>query len=215
MTEEILTREYGDGTRLIESIRDEAARRISALDEEAGKELRRIESECEAEIQAFALEQERQTDKEIAKAIAIIRNRVAIEKRKMRLNAVEDFMRAMVREAVSGFVTENRVGYISFLENAISKTLTVTGGHDLVIRLCPKDAGLETRLHDYITGKTGYRGRVSFTTDDTLSDRGIVIQDKKEGVSYNYTVDRIVDRAYDEIRKEVSAIVQEHIKDSD
>ncbi|HOO70326.1 MAG TPA: V-type ATP synthase subunit E [Spirochaetota bacterium] len=215
MIEEILTREYGDATRLIESIREEAARRISALDEEAAKEVQRFQSECDAEIQAFAAEQERQTDKEIAKAIAIMKNRVAIDKRKMRLNAVEDFMRTMVMKAVSGFVTENPDGYISFLENAISETLHGADGRDLLIRLCPKDAGLETRLHDYITGEAGYRGSVSFIVDDKLSGRGIVIQDEKEGVSYNRTVDRIVDRAYDEIRKEVSSIVQEFIKDPD
>ncbi len=204
-------REYGDPARLIESIREESARRIGLLEQEAQAEIQRIDEECAGEIRSFREVRESETDGEIERAVYIMKNRAVIEKRKLRLNAVEEFMRIMVKEAVSCFVEKDREGYVNFLKKEITGALTDREWGNVVIHLRPEDAGIESEILNAIGRENISCEKIVFSVDNAAPGGGAVIEDVNQGLSCNRSLDRIVARAYDEIRKEVAAIVQKHV----
>lgn len=204
-------REYGDPARLIESIREESARRIGLLEQEAQAEIQRIDEECAGEIRSFREVRESETDGEIERAVYIMKNRAVIEKRKLRLNAVEEFMRIMVKEAVSCFVEKDREGYVNFLKKEITGALTEREWGNVVIHLRPEDAGIESEILNAIGRENISCEKIVFSVDNAAPGGGAVIEDVNQGLSCNRSLDRIVARAYDEIRKEVAAIVQKHV----
>jgi len=204
-------RQYGDPARLIESIREESARRIGLLEQEVQAEIQRIDEECAGEIRSFREARESETDGEIERAVYIMKNRAVIEKRKLRLNAVEEFMRIMVKEAVSGFVQKDREGYVNFLKIEILAALAGREWGDVVIHLRPEDAGIESEILDAIERADIRCGKIVFAVDNAATGGGAVVEDVSRGLSCNRSLDRIVARAYDEIRKEVAAIVQKHV----
>jgi len=204
-------RQYGDPARLIESIREESARRIGLLEQEAQAEIQRIDEECAGEIRSFREVRESETDGEIERAVYIMKNRAVIEKRKLRLNAVEEFMRIMVKEAVSCFVEKDREGYVNFLKKEITGALTEREWGNVVIHLRPEDAGIESEILNAIGRENISCEKIVFSVDNAAPGGGAVIEDVNQGLSCNRSLDRIVARAYDEIRKEVAAIVQKHV----
>ncbi len=204
-------RQYGDPARLIESIREESARRIGLLEQEAQAEIQRIDEECAGEIRSFREARESETDGEIERAVYIMKNRAVIEKRKLRLNAVEEFMRIMVKEAVSCFVEKDREGYVNFLKKEITGALTEREWGNVVIHLRPEDAGIESEILNAIGRENISCEKIVFSVDNAAPGGGAVIEDVNQGLSCNRSLDRIVARAYDEIRKEVAAIVQKHV----
>ncbi|MBP7737725.1 MAG: hypothetical protein KA369_17210 [Spirochaetes bacterium] len=211
MNEETIIAEYGDPSRLMASIREKADLAIRAIEEQTGKEIAQAEKDYIDEMKAFIDARKHETDKEIEKAIYIMKNRAAIEQRKLQLNAVEDFIRAMVPEAVEDYIKSDAGGYLSFLKKIIDETLPGFQGDVVAVHLCPRDGALEHEIRNFIIADNRWSGSVSIVIDESMAMGGLVLENAKEGIIYNYSIERCVSRSYDSIRKEVMTIVRKHM----
>ncbi len=212
MSEEKIIGEYGDPSRLMESIREEADYAIRSMQEQTGKEIAQAEKDFDDEMRSFSDDRKRETGAEIERAIYIMKNRAAIEKRKLQLNAVEDFIQVMVKEAVEDYVKNNTEGYLAFLKKIIAEILPGVRGNDITVHLCPGDAALENTVRNFITRDNAWQGTVNPVIDKAITMGGLILENMKEGVLYNYSLERCINRSYDSIRKEVVSIVRKHIQ---
>lgn len=212
MEREAAIREYGDASRLIDSIREETRRAVGAIQEQTERDVAQAERESAEEIRSFGDARRRETDAAIENAIYMMRNRAAIEKRKLRLNAVENFLRLMVDEAVSDYVKNNPAGYLAFLKKSAGAALAGMPGRDIKVHLRPGDAGIGNEMRDFIVGEQSWKGAVDFVADEALAMGGIILENRNEGILHNISMARLVSRKYDAIRKEAVKIVERHIR---
>ncbi|MBN1496327.1 MAG: V-type ATP synthase subunit E [Spirochaetes bacterium] len=208
MDEEVIIREQGDASGLIRSIRDETDRRIAEIQKRTQDEIAKREKEYAEEIRKFREAGRIETDRAIDNAIYMLKNRAALEKRKLRLNAIEEFIRSMVDETVSDFIKNDPEGYLSFLKKTIGAAMPDIRGHDITIHIGTHDASLEGELRAAVTQDSAGGQDVTVTIDPALAGGGVILESGSEGISYNFSMARIVSRKYDEIRKEGVKIVQ-------
>ena len=70
--------------------------------------------------------------------------------------------------------------------------------------------GLEgINIKETIMQKAGHSPDISIAADKGITQGGAIVIDKERGLYYNSTVERIVYRKYDEIRKKVLNILSE------
>jgi len=70
--------------------------------------------------------------------------------------------------------------------------------------------GLEgINIKETIMQKTGHSPDISIAVDKGITQGGAIVVDKESGLYYNSTIERIVYRKFDEIRKEVLNILSE------
>lgn len=201
-------KEYGNASQLIDSIREDTGRTIGSLLEQTGREVAEAEREFAGEMRSFGEAQKRETDAAIENAIYIMKNRAAIEKRKLHLNEVESFIRLMVDEAVADYVTNNPAGYLAFLKRTTGDLLPGVRGSDITVHLRREDAGLEDEMRKFIVIEKAWKGAVDFVFDEAMAAGGVILENRKEGIWYNVSMERYIGRKYDTIRKEVSKIVE-------
>ncbi len=204
-------REYGDAAGLIAAVREETARRIEALKKRTDDEARRMEEAFNEELRRFAEEQKEETERRISAEIDIIGNRTAIEKRKLRLNITEEYVRSLIGEAVRAVMENDRTRYTTFVCDTAAEVLSSRPAGDAIVRLAPGDASLEKEIRDAVALR-GFTGRIEFAPDEKLAGGGIVLEDREMGVVYNYSMDRITYREYETIKREVLKIMEPYTR---
>jgi len=208
-------RDYGDAAGLIESIREESARRVDAINDRARQTIEDAGAARDREIGEFRDSHRRETDLAIAREIAMMRNRAAIERRKLLLNAAETYIRSAVVGAVEDFRMQKEA-YTAFLADAIAEVIagppTGEGPYpgSVTVWLTAGDAALEEALRRDLAGRAPGGGGIQFRTGAPGTGRGAVIEDTASGVTYNLTLDRIVYRKYDRIRNEALKILEKY-----
>lgn len=212
MTEEAIIGEYGNPSRLMESIREGADLEIQSIKEKTENEILKAEKDFADEMKSYNDARKRETDAEIGNTIYIMRNRAAIEKRKLQLNEVENFIQVAVKETVGDYIADNPTGYTAFLKKLIIDVLSGIKAKDVMVHLGPGDAAVENYIRDFIASNNVFEGTVNFIIDDTITMGGMIMENMADGIVYNYSMERYISRKYDTIRKEVAGIVQKHVQ---
>lgn len=203
-----------DEKGLVKAIKETSDREIRAIREKAEEEIKRLKDNNEADIEELKKQIGDETNNKIDREISKIKNRALIEKNKLKLGNIEDYIAAITEEAVRDLRESNNEEYMLFLVDAIAEAVLkiyeegITTEVEIPVHISEKDAGIE-KLKDAVTEKTGNSAGINVIVDDEVRKGGAIVVDKTRGVYYNSTIDRIVFRKYEQIRKEVASILIE------
>ena len=199
-----------DGTGLISSLRENSAGKIDGIKQQAEDEIKKLERSYISDIEELKKKIDDETSSKIDQELSKIRNRALIEKKKLRLRIIEDFIATMIEEAIDELRSRGKDRYKEFLLDSIDESLSQITGGEALVYISEEDMGLEgMNIEETIMQKTGHSPDISIIVDKDITQGGAIVFDKERRLYYNSTIERIVYRKYDEIRKEVLSILAE------
>ena len=199
-----------DETGLINSLRENSASKIDVIKQQSDCEIDELNERYVSDIEKLRKKMNDETSSKIDQELSKIRNRALIEKKKLRLQIIEDFIATMIEEAIGELRSTGKDRYIGFLLDAVDESLSQIKGGKALVYISEEDMGLEgINIKETIMQKTGHSPDISIAVDKGITQGGAIVVDKERGLHYNSTIERIVYRKYDEIRKEVFNILSE------
>jgi vacuolar-type H+-ATPase subunit E/Vma4 len=200
----------GDETGLINSLRENSATKISVIKQQADDEINKLNKGYISEIEKLKKEIDDETSSKIDEEVSKIRNRALIEKKKLHLRIIEDFVATMIEEAIGELRRSSKDRYKEFLLDSVDASLSQIEGGEALVYVSEEDMGLEDiNIKEAIMRKAGHSPDISIAVDKGITQGGAIVVDKERGLYYTSTIERIVYRKYDEIRKEVLSILSE------
>jgi len=199
-----------DGTGLISSLKENSAGKIDGIKQQAEDEIKKLERSYISDIEELKKKIDDETTGKIDQELSKIRNRALIEKKKLRLRNIEDFIATMIEEAIDELRSSGKDRYKEFLLDSVDESLSQITGGEALVYISEEDMGLEgMNIKETIMQKTGHSPDIRIVVDKDITRGGAIVFDKERGLYYNSTIERIVYRKYDEIRKEVLGILAE------
>ena len=199
----------GSASGLISEIRTEGEKRVKEIDERMRNEIMEMEDALKVELEEYEREVLEDTRSKIYSEKNKIENRSMVERKKARLNVINEIIDCMIDRALHEFVFKNREKYENFLKDSIIYSLSkITGGKILILI-----SGRDLPLKDEILGHSGkiFSGKqeIKIEIDETIKMGGCVIIDEENKISYNTTLDRRVERMYETVRREVFILLSQ------
>lgn len=202
--------ESGNPELLIESIRQAAVDAVKSIEKRTDEEIQAMQREAKTEIDNFRNKIESDSEKSIQKEQAKINNRLNLDKKKLYLNEVNQFMEDIIKASIEEF-TQNREAYSSYLLRNIMQCVERNGLREFNIFLSEKDMDitdkLSSNLHD--NPKTA---QMTLKIHQEEFCGGFIIEDIVSGLSYNYTIERVIYRHKELIRKEMMKLMKDYRK---
>ncbi len=199
-----------DEKGLINSLRESSAHKKSVIMQQAEDEISKLERSYISDIEELKKKINDETTSKIDQELSKIRNRALIEKKKLQLRIIEDFIATLVEEAIGELRKSGKDRYKEFLLDSVDESLSQIKGGEALVYISEEDMGLEgINIKETIMQKAGHSPDISIAADKGITQGGAIVIDKERGLYYNSTVERIVYRKYDEIRKKVLNILSE------
>jgi vacuolar-type H+-ATPase subunit E/Vma4 len=194
-----------DKTPLESSIREESERAIRAIKEMEVSEIRKLDEACAIEIENFSKKSEAEIDAKIEQELSRVENRGILERKKLKLRIIEDFINHLVDEAVKGMRNDQR--YKKFLSDTVCDTVGQIQTR-AEIRLKKEDIVLKKEIMDSLKA-TGRNRDIGIKEDSTITWGGCIVHDEQGGRIFNNTIERIYFRKSPAIRQEIVRILKE------
>ena len=208
--EELSSNTNIDSKGLIGSIRDDSAHKISLIMDKAEIEIKRLKEACDSDIEKLKKKSDDETVRNIKNEISRIKNRALTEKNKLKLRNIEDFIKSMIDRAIRELRGTGRERYEEFLIGMISESLSRIRGKRALITISEEDKGLvEGWFAENRMNRAEYEGDVTIQVDNGITQGGAIVFDQDNRLYYNGTIERVVYRKYDQIRKEIVSVISE------
>lgn len=199
-----------DGAGLINSLRKSSAHKKTVIMQQADDEIRKLERSYISDIEEIKKKIDDETTSKIDQELSKIRNRALIEKKKLKLRIIEEFIATMIEEAIRELRSSGKDRYKRFLLDSVDESLSKIKGGEALVYISEEDVMLEgTNMKETIMKKAGHSPDISVVVDKGITQGGTIVFDKEKGLYYNSTIERIVYRKFDEIRKKVLNILSE------
>jgi vacuolar-type H+-ATPase subunit E/Vma4 len=199
-----------DEAGLINSIRESSAHKKTVIMQKADDEIRKLERSYISDIEKLKKKINDETTSKIDQELSKIRNRALIEKKKLQLRIIEDFIATMIKEAIRELRSSGKDRYKEFLLDSVDESLSHIKEGEALVYISEEDMMLEgTNIKETIMQKAGHSPDISIVVDKGIAQGGAIVFDKERGLYYNSTIERIVYRKFDEIRKKVLNILSE------
>ena len=192
---------------LVEYMNSETESRIAEINRAADEDIRRIEETVRAEILQFISEQEKESNRHIENERFKIQNRLFIEKKKLVLHVMDSFMEKITAEAVDSLPGND--GYYDFLVRIILEPFKDMKGPGVTVKVSERDLAYSGMILDSIR-ESGFPFKTEIKKDERIKAGGAVIIDGESGVVFNNSIERIVYRKTDVIRKEIFTLLEEY-----
>lgn len=194
-----------DKTPLESSIREESERAVRAIKEMEASEIKKLDDACTAEIETFRKKSEGETDARIRQKLTRLENRGILERKKLKLRIIEDFINHIVDEAVKGMRNNQR--YKRFLSDTICDTVGQIQTR-AEVRLKKEDLVFSEEIMDSVKA-AGRTPDIIIKEDSTITWGGCIVHDEQGNRIFNSTIERIYFRKAFSIRQEIMRILQE------
>jgi len=199
-----------DEAGLINSLRESSAHKKTVIMQQADDEIKKLERSYISDIEKLQKKINDETTSKIDQELSKIRNRALIEKKKLQLRIIEDFIATMIEEAIRELRASGKDRYKEFLLDSVDESLSQIKGGEALVYISEEDMMLEgTNIKETIMQKAGHSPDISIVVDKGIAQGGAIVFDKERGLYYNSTIERIVYRKFDEIRKKVLNIFSE------
>jgi len=199
-----------DEAGLINSLRESSAHKKTIIMQQADDEIKKLERSYISDIEELRKKINDETTSKIDQELSKIRNRALIEKKKLQLRIIEDFIATMIEEAIRELRSSGKDRYKEFLLDSVDESLSQVKGKKALVYISEEDMMLEgTNIKETIMQKAGHSPDISIALDKGITQGGAIVFDKERGLYYNSTIERIVYRNFDEIRKKVLNILSE------
>jgi vacuolar-type H+-ATPase subunit E/Vma4 len=188
---------------LEESIRKESEEAILAIREKEALELQQLEADCTAEIEAFRKKTEAEDRSKLEQERSRLQNKALLERKKLNLRGLDDFMGRMVKEAVKIMMTDPR--YRKFLlERVRDAAGEIKGGIEVFLK--KEDLAFEQEIVKAARGRRR-NPDVELREDPAIQWGGCAVRDGSNGRIFNSTTERIYYRKSPMIRREIMKIL--------
>lgn len=195
MNSEIFLR--NDPSTLIESIRESVRRQLEEIEAQTDAEILNLENEINMEIEEFRSEQEKKyavfSEREEGRG----ENVFSIKLKKQKLGIMESYISAII--SVAGDAVRGDGGYSGFLARCVISAFGSIAG-DAAVYLSPRDKEYVDLIMSEIR-KSGFKHGVKIVEDAGIIYGGAMVADEASGVVFNNTVERIMFRNMDRIRR--------------
>ena len=190
-----------DKTSLENAIKQECEQNIKTIREGEAQEIRRIDIRCLAETDGIRRLATEETDAQIRLEITRMENKDGLERRKLQLQSLEQFINRLVDDVMAGM--RRHPQYRQFVLGAASAALSQISGR-AEVRLSSGDMDM---ARDIRAGT----GSNSFTVagDPSIRRGGCLVMDESGGRIFNSTLERIYFRKSSAIRRKVAAVLAE------
>lgn len=194
-----------DSTTLESSIRKESEERIADVLEKEAAEMKRLDEEYAAELEHFRQKIETETQARIDQELSRVENRAVLERKKMALASMENFINRMVDDVMKQI--RQNPGYRPFLVDAARHAVTQISG-SVEVRLNPEDMVMEKDIRMAILS-AGNQRNVEIKADKSIGWGGLVIVDEAAGRVFNHTLERRYFRRAGLVRRRALKILQD------
>jgi len=190
---------------LEESIRKESEEAVRAIREREALEIKQLDEACAAEIEEFKVKTEAEGRAKIEQELSRLENKGILERKKLNLRGLDDFMGRMVKEAVQIIRTGPR--YRTFLLDRVRDAAgEIQGGIEVYLK--KEDLAFEKEIME-AAGGAGRNPDVIIHEDAAIQWGGCAIRDESNGRIFNSTIERIYYRKSPTIRREIMKILNE------
>ena len=193
------------------SIREESARAVAAIKEKEADEIRHLEETYTAEIENFRKQAEADTEARLQQEISRLSNRAVLERRKLELQGMEQFIVHLVDEIMKS-IRDNPL-YKQFVLDALLDVAKEIPA-DMEVRLHPEDLAWE----DDILASFAAAGRnknIGIKSDPAIRWGGCLIYDEAGSRIFNSTLERIYYRKSLTIRQRIVKMLTDHAHTED
>ena len=197
-----------DNTTLEGSIRAESARTIAAIKEKEAAEIKRLDEIYNTEIENFRKQASAETETRLHQELSQRANWAILERKKLRLRSLEDFISRTVDEVVAGL--RNKALYKQFLVDAICDAIGKIQTK-VKVRLNTQDLVLEDEIRAAIEA-TGRNHDLVITGDDTIKWGGCLVSDEAGGRIFNRTIERSYFRKALMIRQKTIKLLVDNLR---
>lgn len=195
-----------DPEPLVESLRENTGRRIEELNSAADRDMERIDTEIRKEVEDFTEAQRSRCEEIIKYEGARLRNLASTAMKKQRLEGIETFINIIMDDAAVS--VRGDTGYIDLLKNCIKTGLDNVRGAAATIIVSADDLSYSGAITD-MASAAGYKFRTAIKSDSSLKMGGAMVIDDELEVVYNNTVERMLYRKKDMIRREIVRSLEE------
>lgn len=190
-----------DKITLESSIKRECEEMIAAIREKEAEELRRLTMQYQAAIDSFQRQTQDETDAQIRQDLAKLDNKAALDRQKLNLLSVENFITRLVDDLMKGIRQHPR--YAQFLLDAIGDAVKEISGRSGV-GLTTEDLAREQDIRSAVGND-----QLAITGDPSIRWGGCLVLDEEGGRIFNSTLERIYFRKLLTIRRKVAKILEE------
>ena len=191
--------------QLEESIRKESEEAVRAIREQEALEIKELDEACDAEIAEFRDKTEAEGQAKIEQGLSRLENKGILERKKLNLCGLDNFMRRMVKEAVKLVRTDSR--YKAFLLDIVHDAVgEIRAG--IEVSLQKEDLVFEKEIME-AAGGAGRNPDAVIHEDPAIQWGGCTIRDESDGRIFNSTIERIYYRKSPTIRREIMKILNE------
>ncbi|MBW2560949.1 MAG: hypothetical protein JRE40_08850 [Deltaproteobacteria bacterium] len=190
---------------LEESIRKESEETIHAIREKENLEIKGLDDACSDELEAFRTKAEAETKAKLEQELSRLESKAILERKKLNLRGLDDFMVRMVKEAVQIIRTGPR--YKTFLLDRVRDAVgEIQGGIEVCLQ--KEDLVFEEEIMKTVR-KARRKSDAALHEDAAIQWGGCTIRDESNGRIFNSTIERIYYRRSPTIRREIMKILNE------
>jgi len=197
-----------DPAALIETLRRSVESAINEIICNAESEIKKMEDETRGEIEKFIEEEEGRYKKITAYEKEKADNLLSIELKKLKLDIAEDFINGIISELMSAIRRDSR--YADFIKRCLASPLHEIDGNSVSVRISPEDAEF-SELIIKTAGEIKNNLNVRVIQDESIEAGGAMVIDDVLEIVFNNTVERILYRKNEEIRRIIVASLNELI----
>jgi vacuolar-type H+-ATPase subunit E/Vma4 len=198
-----------DKNTLESSIKAESERAIAVIKEKEAAEIKRLDEIFATEMDGFRKEAKADTEARLQQELSKISNKATLERRKLRLTSLEDFINRTVDEVVKNL--RKNLHYKQFLINVVCDA---AGGISGVaeVHLKSEDLVLEKEILEAIKAKCSCES-VFIKGDPGIKWGGCLVLDDAGSRIFNNTIERIYLRKSLMIRRKVMKMLMDASQD--